>query len=68
MVCSDEGCRERIESGDDGCGVAEDKAAGEVAEVAEGKVSENGEAAEVGEGKVIEAGEETKQEGEDGNK
>ena len=68
MVCSDEGCREKIESGDDGCEVAEDKAAGEVAEVAEGKVSENGEADEVGEGKVSETGEETKQEGEDGNR
>lgn len=77
MVCSDEGCREKIESGDDGCEVVDDKAAGEVAEVAEGKVNETRETAEVGEGKVSEAGqeaegkvagEETKQEGEDGNK
>ena len=58
MVCSGEGCREKIETGDDGCEVAEDKAAGEVVNVAEGKVSEASEAVEVGEGKVSEAGQE----------
>ena len=57
MVCSDEGCLERVATGDEGC---------EVIEAAEGKVT--GELVKAGEGKVSETGEETKEEGEDGNR